>query len=154
MGEKQETIADIIAEMRREYYVGAEYDGAEVQNLVDRLEAAQKCEVGNGAKMREALAPFPSLCEWLIENAAKIGISDMVPKLRERCDQARAALTEPRRNCDVGTAEEQAERFDDFCRNTCDGCRCDHRLFQEEDKIKCAFAWAQMPYESKEGGEK
>ena len=58
----------------------------------------------------------------------------------------------PRRNCDVGTAEEQAQGFDDFCRNTCDGCRCDHRLFQEEDKIKCAFEWAQMPYE--EGGEK
>lgn len=108
-------------------------------------------------KMREALAPFPSLCEWLIENAAKIGISDMVPKLRERCDQARVALAEPRRNCDVGTAEEQTKRMHE---NYCSHCECyvipsdaePYGCPLYEQGVDCRLKWAQMPYE--EGGNK
>lgn len=67
-------------------------------------------------------------------------------------NKARAALAEPVRNCDVGTAEEQTERFCLLCNMRCDGCKCDHRLFKEEDSGPCAIAWAQMPYE--EGGAK
>ena len=54
---------------------------------------------------------------------------------------AKAALSAPPRNCDVGTAEEQDERFDRWCdrKNIKDcwgiGCR------------KCLIAWAQMPYD-------
>lgn len=58
---------------------------------------------GNAAALREALAPFPSLCEWLVANAAKLGIGDMVPKLRERMDRATAALAAPARNCDMAS---------------------------------------------------
>ena len=53
--------------------------------------------------------------------------------------KARSALSNPLRNCDVGTAEEQAERL----------------FFQHGDTTlgaEVALAWAQMPYE--EGGGK
>lgn len=45
------------------------------------------------------------------------------------------------RNCDVGTVDEQAERFMDFA----------HLCFQSE-VVRCAMNWVQMQYE--EGGEK
>ena len=70
----------------------------------------------------------------------------------ERSDQwlTRRALW---RNCDVGTVEEQAERFHSFCESnkqcgdvySCERCQ----LNSIED---CELAWAQMPYE--EGGAK
>ena len=52
----------------------------------------------------------------------------------------------PLRNCDVGTAEEQNNRFMRFCDNVsmkyCWGRECS----------KCIFHWLQMPY--KKGGTK
>lgn len=62
-----------------------------------------------------------------------------------------AALAEPPRNCDVGTAEEQAKRFYKFCmanssaiRGMCDSkCLC----IDSGDKCHCLTKWAQMPYE-------
>ena len=54
------------------------------------------------------------------------------------------------RNCDVGTADEQAERFKKFCciyPLNCSGCPLkDSGITHNE----CAIFWAQMPYE--EGG--
>ena len=55
------------------------------------------------------------------------------------------------RNCDVGTPEEQTERFKDLCRKyrrgpgpraNCEGCPIQH----ESLYVGCTFAWAQMPY--------
>lgn len=63
---------------------------------------------------------------------------------------AKAALAEPARNCDVGTAEEQAERFKQFCNDHQEpwhGCANYCPVLMSE---KCALAWAQMPYEVKE----
>lgn len=57
----------------------------------------------------------------------------------------------PRRNCDVGTAEEQSRRFCAFCRprlEPCDGCPC----LEGSRHGRCEFVWAQIPYE--EGGAK
>lgn len=56
------------------------------------------------------------------------------------------AIVEPIRNCDVGTMEEQAERYRNFCHNypKCTGCPCVGRIKYG----KCEFAWSQMPYES------
>lgn len=57
------------------------------------------------------------------------------------------ALKEPLRNCDVGTAEEQAERFGEFCAEhinssrACFGCP----LFSS---ITCCIGWEHLPYES------
>lgn len=48
------------------------------------------------------------------------------------------------RNCDVGTTEEQDERFFAFCNShKCPSCPC--RFIKKTD---CALIWAQMPYES------
>ena len=67
------------------------------------------------------------------------------------------------RKCDVGTAEEQTERYRKFCSAhkylgsdfsyMCKGFgkgRCP--FFSSHTKSQCEFAWAQMPYE--EGGAK
>lgn len=44
------------------------------------------------------------------------------------------------RNCDIGTVEEQAERFDEFCHGEiCEKCPV-------HDARSCKLAWVQMPY--------
>ena len=89
MDEKQETVADIVAKVRREYYVGSEYDGAEVQNLVDRVEAAHKREVeAITAKLEEA------------QHCWK-GRSERADELRMKCDEQYAQLKSVG-NADVG----------------------------------------------------
>ena len=63
------------------------------------------------------------------------------------------ALALPLRQCDVGTAEEQAERFISYCAHEeCKRDRC--QLFAKACFIdSCALAWAQMPYKAQEGGD-
>ena len=61
------------------------------------------------------------------------------------------ALERSLRNCDVGTVEEQAERFHAFCASNkkCgDVYSCERCQFNSVED--CELAWAQMPYE--EGG--
>lgn len=67
-----------------------------------------------------------------------------------------SALSKPPRNCDVGTADEQAKRFHSFCekfqsriQGMCSPqCPCKDCC----DKCQCLIKWAQTPYE--EGGAK
>lgn len=57
----------------------------------------------------------------------------------------------PRRNCDVGTADEQYERWRVFCGRyapVCAGCPCE----SDRSLAYCFARWAQMPYEG--GGKK
>ena len=66
----------------------------------------------------------------------------------EACDRMNqeAEIGRPLRNCDVGTAEEQAKRFFAFCdSNKCPSCPC-----IDTPKTDCALIWAQMPYEASE----
>ena len=98
-------------------------------------------------KLREALTKILNLTNSLDENCAVDPV--------EIRDIARAALAEPVKNCEVGAAEEQTEKFNQFCqshRNSdlpkCAGCP----LEDIPDGTGCAQAWAQMPYE--EGGAK
>ena len=71
--------------------------------------------------------------------------------------EAKAVIDEPRRNCDVGTAEEQAKRYARYCdtylrddrSKPCTDCPCCGRI----PFGKCEFAWAQMPYEEGGAGE-
>ena len=66
--------------------------------------------------------------------------------IREAHEAVNAALSAPPRNCDVGTPEEQHNRFMRFCGSKSmgycwgRGCR------------KCMAQWGQLPYE--EGGAK
>lgn len=59
-------------------------------------------------------------------------------------------LHRPRRNCDVGTAKEQAERYSRYCDQFirgglhCERCPCCGKV----PLGRCEFAWMQMPYES------
>ena len=60
----------------------------------------------------------------------------------------------PRRNCDVGTPDEQAARMRSFCAKNgvdSDGAfRCENCKLTKE--FRCELTWAQMTYE--EGGER
>ena len=96
--------------------------------------------LGNAAKMREALS---DAC-YAMFNFLKTqngGYDEMANAL----DKAKAALATHPRNCDIGTVEEHAERFDYFCYN--------HRSREKGcgdcpllDGGPCEFAWMQMPY--------
>ena len=70
-------------------------------------------------KLREALSEISNLADALdIDNPNVVAI----------LDQCRDALAEPERNCDVGTAEEQAERFAEYCDSeACKRNRCKSR---------------------------
>lgn len=103
----QETIADIADAMRNEGHTGEasclEWIRTKMTYYADRIEAALKR--GNDAKMREALQRIANMGEQI---DYRLGSSEeTVYALRdERClahnisECARAALTEPPRNCD------------------------------------------------------
>ena len=70
-------------------------------------------------------------------------------------DEVEAALAAPPRNCDVGTAMEQLQRFHSFCRVEAKGVSCHGCQFFDENAgdVHCGFLWAQLPYEAaQEGG--
>ena len=126
---------------------------------------------GNVAKMREALEKFNAVdLSWLefpldgdsstIYNSNKKEITipywrvaELLNEVKAAQDMANSALSAPPRNCDVGTADEQAKLFHSFCEkfqsciqemcsplcpfiNCCDVCHC-------------MTKWLQIPY--KEG---
>ena len=118
--------------------------------------------VGNAAAMREALEKTKSVIATCMEILNKIpdgcdydGLIDEVAD--ELCDlrdsHVKAALSAPQRNCDVGTAEEQAERFYEFCgyhrfqsgiKGMCSSlCPC----IRCRDMCNCIATWEQRPYE-------
>lgn len=101
-------------------------------------------KVNNNRKMREALKRIVAVC-------ADAEVTDC--QAREIVeDLAGEALSAPARNCDVGTAEEQNERFRRFCSrhwgtNSMDGDTCE---FCPLSSMECKFTWAQLPYEGEE----
>ena len=115
--------------------------------------------LNNTAAMREALQEarrFVSASahrtdrDLLVMDDEKRGVYVLCPK--DTLIKIDAALSAHPRNCDIGTVEEQAERFDEFCYN--------HRSREKGcgdcpllDGVSCCeLAWAQMPYV--EGGAK
>ena len=69
-----------------------------------------------------------------------------------------SALAEPPRNCDVGTAEEHAQRFYNFCESNSSGingmCKQTCPCIDCFDKCQCFAKWSLMPCEAQEGGAK
>jgi phage shock protein A len=96
----------------------------------------ESLHVGNAAKMREALEKVVEIAkrEW---NAFRE--TSAMYEMHEICT---AALAEPLRNCDVGTAEEQYSRFYECCKYQKMPCLLSYDYRCEE----CYSKWAQMPY--------
>lgn len=59
----------------------------------------------------------------------------------------------PKRNCDVGTADEQAQRFYDFCTEHSSAIQgmCDYKCpcIDSGDKCHCLFKWSHMLYDER-----
>ena len=102
------------------------------------------------SKLREALEGTVAILEE-IRDAFKNGTGG--PRMWEVNDvitEAKAALAAPLRNCDVGTAEEQAERFKRYCPSgDCKRWVCNSYGYEKLFRHKCALIWGQLPYESK-----
>ena len=95
-------------------------------------------EESNIKAMRDALNEIRSRLSYLYGHID--GTFDP-PALKEIYEIAGTALTAPPRNCDVGTPEDQHNRFMRFCDSKSmgycwgRGCR------------KCMAQWGQIPYE-------
>ena len=186
MANDTETLADVSAwcrDIARSYrnasaiYNKIEIEGLKVcdylDELANRIDAAAKREIpqpaGNAAAIRTALKRLRDASRDFynqILNSQYSGILDKytctkqgfpaVLDVRAAIPAANAALSAPARNCDVGTAEEQDNRFTEVCTaNSEDGVRgiCSETCpFGLDHQSGCALAWAQMPYEAQEGG--
>ena len=103
-------------------------------------------------------------CYWHVDcgiDESDINASDDAMRLMKRF-KLQKALDAPPRNCDVGTAEEQAKRFEDFCLKHigcaeetggrhCVGCPLEKASMKTTQK--CELHWAQMPYEKEADNE-
>ena len=183
MSEKQETVADIVAEMRGPVKPGETLNNTyELLNgFADRYDAAHKREVesvaarccslgrlagygaseikhqresGNRAKMREALESVDdAFSSGSLYAPGDCPTPHDVSVFEDVRDKVKTALATPPRNCDVGTAEEQIGRHNEYCRHLKDtAARYNFNLDICDDCRYCFAKWAQMPYE--EGGKK
>ena len=140
--------------VRADYLEGALADkktAAMLRQAADMMEREatreKSSQVGNAAAMRKALmeasiALSSATHHHLTEDDAK-----------ECLAVIESALSKPPRNCDVGTAEEQAETFYAFCgyhrfrsgiKGMCSSlCPC----IRCRDMCNCITTWAQMQYE-------
>jgi hypothetical protein len=104
-------------------------------------------------KVKEA---YEVLLQWEADDAAGVAGTTDKPEAKSASEALftvrmllQDALRMPLRNCEVGTVEEQLERYDKFC--GIHDCRRDCPLFKADN---CELAWAQMTYEKQEGGAK
>lgn len=169
MNNTQETSANIIAEMRYGTIPKHRTDHELLALYADRLEAAilRECKApdavaailhdrlyrthfasacdnsGNVVAMREALEAARDL---LLPQCN--GGTAFAKACGETVNKIMDALAAPPRNCDVGTTEEQQERFSKFCfASPCKVCQIHlDGLFGD-----CGLHWAQMPYEAEKG---
>ena len=120
MTNTNETIADIIAEMRDWLGDANSYD---LRSLADRLEAVHKREcataeksstVGDTAKLREALLRCDAIAQ-LPEVRNEQSIKDMRNIIRQ-------AISEPQRNCDKYSHDEALRIWSAEQENAMNGC--------------------------------
>lgn len=116
--------------------------------------ANQKQPVGNAAVMLEAIETALTTIRGII-NGTIARTNNSVFDCR---DKLKAALALPRRNCDVGTAEEQEKRWHKNCGPGIPNCKHCKVYGQAKESgfvsgrgfllsCSCKFVWAQMPYE-------
>ena len=77
-----------------------------------------------------------------------VNLLDAMTRVEFYVKEALEAMNHPR-NCDVGTAEEQASRFNKncLCHNT-GQCSSHCEFANAKSKAECVLRWAQMPHES------
>ena len=102
-------------------------------------------EANNMAAMREAVGNALWCLNWMDENTDNQSIKDHLAKPIELLT---SALATPARNCDVGTAEEQAARLRQYCLDK-DSLDCRHYCMQSPRAFDCSMEWAQLPYEER-----
>ena len=160
--EKHETIADIVAKMRKraeEVYAGQDgypeswkdqMDYGEIYELADRIEAAHKRElettiekssvVGNVTKMREALLK----ASVVLKDAPHYLLTDEY--VNECLALIYSALAAPPRNCDkYNTDDEAYAGFRKFCdESECNECRFD------QNTTTCRLSWLYSEVEKEE----
>ena len=174
--ERHETVSDNVSVKHQFREVAKMMPHEEVD--VSKMETTtptreESSAVGNASKMREALEKFNvvdlSGLEFPLDgdsstiynsNKKEITIpycriAELLNGVKAAQDMAKAALSAPPRNCDVGTAEEQSDRFDKFCysHSKCHKCpvksiwNSQHRQKQLCEIIRCEIIWSQMQYE-------
>ena len=94
-------------------------------------------------KLREALEALLNLAYEVEDMNSDSGPRTSMPT-KFVIDTAKAALSEPIKNCEVGTADEQLTRHGDWCamRPT-----TAHPCLDRGWCRKCFADWSQMPYE-------
>ena len=148
-----DSVARLLDRIMRSERVGVDRVEAVLDAIKDVL--AKKCrasagEAGDVAEMRCALEEVEEAFDddLIATNCEMTG--DEVKRMAAMRWHVKHALLRAPRNCDVGTAAEQADRFQRFCAvHTCKGS-ANHPMCPL-DIDKCQFEWGQMPYLKKEG---
>jgi len=136
-------------EREREAYCDLckEKDAAYDRLLLERDKAIKARAPGNAAAMREALEEQLRYWNSHVRNHDE-------EEMRKRTE---AALAAPARNCDVGTAEEQAERHERFCAAHYKADAVDAQCFgcpaSDKKETDCEFVWGQLPFAPAKGKE-
>lgn len=132
------------------YEEGVDYlDDNDARQLAAAVERV--CQIGNAAALREALEGcMHEMCERCDSYMADNMQSHKPCPGCVIVDKARAALAAPARNCDVGTAEEQAERHERFCAAHYKAAAVDAQCFgcpaSDKKETDCEFVWGQLPF--------
>ena len=92
---------------------------------------------GNQQKMRETMLVVRDALDTI--SAHEDDIEFVRAWIAQTKEAVQEALSEPPRQCDMGTAEEQMKRFDEF-------------TSKYWPLGMFALQWAQMPYAAEEGG--
>lgn len=163
---KKETITDIVLEKLQMADVIEESAGenintfqrelvADLRNEAKRLDTACNNQLstsfGNTAAIRKALELcIEEMCKHCRSAARSDGTSPR-PYINgcETLRVAKAALAEPVRNCDVGTVENQEERFFHYCLSNAQKGEAQDRCKKcplKFPNISCEILWSQMPY--------
>lgn len=113
-------------------------------------------KVGDVKKMREALEKIRDLL--FLRGDGKVRCTLTWDEFNDSWLMCKNALTAKPRNCDVGTVDEQIERFNEFCNSKWkDGGNgnCNNCPFWVSGTIghDCQIKWSQMPYYEKGGAE-
>lgn len=144
----------IEAAYKRELYEADSMEEIEVDKMdIKQVQLGRGCEMSNNQKLREACDYARDMCADAI-HLIDADSRKLTEYLKSVVTKMNAALAEPPRNCDVGTAEEQEVRFRNYCWNHSSRdknmeCQCPIDM---EGKAGCKLEWSQMPY--KDGGAK